>query len=110
MADSNIKSDDLILINRGGVDYQAKVSDLPIEDVDLSEYAKLDDSDQDITANDITAEGYFIGDGSQLTNLPIPDDGLEEAPSDGKIYGRKNKTWESMARYMPYDITTLPEL
>ena len=34
MADKNIQSDDLILVNRGGVDYQAKVSDLPIEDVD----------------------------------------------------------------------------
>ena len=29
MAAKNIKSDDLILVNRGGVDYQAKVSDLP---------------------------------------------------------------------------------
>ena len=35
MAAKNIQSDDLILVNRGGVDYQAKVSDLPIEDADV---------------------------------------------------------------------------
>ena len=31
MAAKSIQSDDLILVNRGGVDYRAKVSDLPIE-------------------------------------------------------------------------------
>ena len=35
-----------------------------IDDVDLSEYAKLDDSDQSITAKE------FIGDGSKLTGVP----------------------------------------
>jgi hypothetical protein len=66
MAGSNIKSDDLILVSRGGVDYKAQVSDLPIpevQDVDLSEYAKLDDDEQSITAKE------FIGDGSKLTNV-----------------------------------------
>ena len=37
-----------------------------VTDIDLSEYAKLDDNEQSITAKE------FIGDGSNLTNLPIP--------------------------------------
>ncbi len=48
---AHIKSDDLILVSRDGVDYKAQVSDLPIpevEDVDLSEYAKLDGEGQEI--------------------------------------------------------------
>ena len=82
-----IQNDDLILVNRGGVDYKAKIEELPTGngDVDLSEYAKLNDTDQDIIANNVkvsyltatadieTERGYFIGDGSKLTNLPVGD-------------------------------------
>ena len=35
----------------------------------------------------------FVGDGSKLTNLPIPDGGIPEAPLDGYQYARKNGDW-----------------
>ena len=43
-----IQNDDLILVNRGGVDYKTRVDELPTGDVDLSEYAKLDGEGQEI--------------------------------------------------------------
>ena len=96
MAAKNIQSDDLILVNRGGVDYQAKVSDLPIEDAGLEEAPN--DGEQ------------YVRQSEAWEKIEIPAAGLEEAPIDSSIYGRKNGAWEAMARYMPYDITTLPEL
>ena len=60
-------------------------------DVDLSEYAKLVDVNQSITAKE------FIGDGSKLTNLPTPDvDAYTKVESDANFIGQ--------------DISSLPEL
>ena len=75
MAAKNIQSDDLILVNRGGVDYQAKVSDLPIEDVDLSAYAKASDiKDGKLTIKDsdgaIVEEFTANQSGSSVVSLP----------------------------------------
>ena len=95
---SNTKPDDLLLINRGSTDYHTTVADLStavgaqldyaetLKEInaltgDLSNYAKLSDVDQSIVAKD------FTGDGSKLTNLPIPpasifpiNDVLDEGP------------------------------
>ncbi len=50
----------------------------------------------------------FIGDGSKLTNLPIPDP-FPEAPTDGNVYVRNGQS-KSWIRGLPYDLRTLPEL
>ena len=76
MAAKSIQSDDLILVNRGGVDYRAKVSDLSTSDVDLDGYATEEwvEAKGYITSDNASFAGTveateFIGDGSKLTGI-----------------------------------------
>ena len=77
---ANVKSDDCLLVGREGVDYKVSYEDfvesieasIDIPDApELSEYAKLDDGSQTITA------AAFVGDGSGLTNVPGGDISLD---------------------------------
>ncbi len=77
---------DLLVVNRGGIDYKAPASALPeFDSSELEELiaakANLDDKEQSITAKE------FIGDGSKLTNIKVDLEGgyvggpLETAPT-----------------------------
>jgi len=57
---TTIKDTDLLLVNRDGVDYQATVSALPVGNVDLSEYAKLNDPDQHIIAKELSTARHDV--------------------------------------------------
>ena len=74
---SSIQSGDLILVNRGGVDYQAKVSDLSIpdstSDVDLDGYA---------TEEWVEAKGYITSD--EVPESEAPD--LEAVLAGGGVF------------------------
>lgn len=73
MAAKSIQSDDLILVNRGGVDYRAKVSDLSTSDVDLDGYA---------TEEWVEAKGYITSD--EVPESEAPD--LEAVLAEGGVF------------------------
>ena len=96
MAAKNIQSDDLILVNRGGVDYQAKVSDLSIGGVDLS---AIKDGKLTIEDSDGAIVGEFTANQSGPTNVTLPKG------FSGDFYDLTN-----VPKYMPLDLNTLPPL
>ena len=69
-----IKDTDLLLINRGGVDYKSPVEELSIP----QKTSELDNDSNFITLEDVP---------------PAPDGGIPEAPTDGKQYARKSSAW-----------------
>ena len=69
-----IKDTDLLLINRGGVDYNSPVEELSIP----KKTSELDNDSNFITLADVP---------------PAPEGGIPEAPTDGEQYARKGGTW-----------------
>ena len=95
MAAKKIDSDDLILVNRGGVDYQAEVGELPIEDVDLDGYA---------TEDWVKAKGYITSEGVDL------DGYATEEWVEAKSYITSDGDGSTLTGVMPLDLRTLPTL
>ena len=125
MAAKKIESDDLILVNRGGVDYQAKVSDLPIEDVDLDGYAteKWVEAKGYITSDEVPEtpelDGYateewvedWVEDKGYITSEGVDLDGYAtEEWVEAKGYITSDGDGSTLTGVMPLDLRTLPTL
>ena len=89
-------NDDWILVSKDGAIYTGKVNEIDIvgTEIGLSQTIKGEISGKmDKSTYDPT---NVMGDTFDFTNMHSVPPFLEDAPSDGKVYGRKDAAWEEV--------------